>query len=498
MNDALLVNWDSYPNFAYGGVYTWEKALIEKMTGWNFVVVNFLSNSNSNGNYTVPPNVKNVIALPIFGSTRYEEFYNDTTSLFAKILRTKDSVIKQGFIPLFSNFLQSTISEQCDPMRICNLIFELHKFFGVHDSKKCLEHPNTWSAFISAIESDPLYCHMSLKSAVAVFQMIQRNVQLLSIKLPKTDLIHCSLVWLPALVGIFSKMENKCPMILTEHGVAFRELALYYSAYLCDESSKMFSQAFSQNIVKSLYFSADLIAPVCDVNAAWERMLGADEQKIRVIYNGVDTSKFRPLLLSKETNNPTVVYVGRIDPFKDIVCLISSIKEAKKRLPTLTCMIYGSSIDLEYSLRCTKTVKDLNLEDSVHFMGPTNEPEKAYNKADVVVSTSISEGFPFSAIEAMACGKPIVATDVGGVSEALEGCGLLVRSRNPMQIADAIVTLINNEKLRTDLSEAAMKRARENFTMEKSIQKYQALYKEALNYQRMDVRTPQAQEVITS
>jgi polysaccharide biosynthesis protein PelF len=498
MKDALLVNWDSYPNFAYGGVYTWEKALIEQMSGWNFVVVNFLSNSNSNGKYTVAPNVKRVIELPIFGCTRYEEFYNDTTSLFAKIMRTNDPIIKERFIPLFDSFLRSTISERCDPRRICDLVFELHNFFGSYDSKKCLEHPVTWKTFLNAIESDPLYNHMSLKSAIAAFQMIQRNVQLLSIELPKTDIIHCSLVWLPALVGIFSKMENKCPMIVTEHGVAFRELLLYYSAYLYDEPSKMFSKLFSQNITKSVYFSSDLIAPVCDVNAAWERMLGADERKIRVIHNGVDTNKFRPLPMSKETSNPVVVYVGRIDPFKDIVCLLAAIKEAKKQLPNLTCLIYGSSIDLDYSMRCVNTVKDLEIEDSVQFMGPTKEPEKAYNQADVVVSTSISEGFPFSVIEAMACGKPIVATDVGGVREALEGCGLLVRSRNPVQISDAIVALMHSDKLRTDLSQAAMKRAREKFTIELSIKKYQALYNEALNYQRMQIMVPNTQEVIAS
>ncbi|HXQ93445.1 MAG TPA: GT4 family glycosyltransferase PelF [Nitrososphaerales archaeon] len=480
MKHVLLVNWDSYPNFASGGVYTWEKALIEKMSDWKFTIMNFLSNSNSNGNYTVPANVKTVIELPTYGSNRYEEFYSDTSNLFPKILRTKSSRIKKQFLPLFRDFLSNVISEKFDAVKFCDQVLELHNLFGAYDSKKCLEDLSTWETFFECIEADPVYKHMSMKSALSAFQMIQRNVQLLSVDVPKVDIIHCSLVWLPSLLGIVGKSENNCPLILTEHGVAFRELLLYYSAYLFDEPSKVFAKILSQNIVKALYSKADFIAPVCSANAVWEKMLGADESKIRIIYNGVDTQKFRPLPLPKPPRNPVIVYVGRVDSFKDIVCLVSAINIAKNEIPSLTCLIYGSSTDLEYSEKCVKVVNQLGLQDSIQFMGPINQPEKAYNLGDIVVSSSITEGFPFSVIEAMSCGKAVVATDVGGVREALDGCGILVKSRRPAEIADAIVNLLRNEKFRNDLGMAAMKRARQSFTLEQSIQNYRKLYEEAL------------------
>ena len=111
-------------------------------------------------------------------------------------------------------------------------------------------------------------------------------------------------------------------------------------------------------------------------------------------------------------------------------------------------------------------------------MGATKTPEKAYNFADVVAFSSLTEGFPFGVIEAMACGKAVVATEVGGVREALEGCGLLVRSRSPHDLANGIVTLLKDDGLRRRFEAAALKRTRAEFSLEKEVQEYSKLYDE--------------------
>ena len=114
-------------------------------------------------------------------------------------------------------------------------------------------------------------------------------------------------------------------------------------------------------------------------------------------------------------------------------------------------------------------------------MGKTTEPEKVYSIADVVVLSSIAEGFPYSIIEAMACRRPIVATDVGGIREALEGCGLLVRSRHPFELGNAIVTLLKNRDLREQLASAAFKRVHERFTVDQCISTYRNEYNYWIN-----------------
>lgn len=486
MKKVLLVNWDSYPNVMSGGVYSWEKVLVDNLTEYDFTVVNLLSNPNVNGRFTVPAHVSKVIDLPLFGSHRYEEFYEEKgRSLLDRIMRTTEKQIRVKFIPLFDKFLTEILSNDCDPQRLAQSIFALHQFLREHDSKKCLEHIQAWKSFISKLERDQLYSEMTLKEALTAFQIIQRNMQILSLQVPRVDIVHCSLAWLPAMIAISAKLEYGCPILITEHGVAFRELLLYYNAYLSDEPSNIFWKMFSSNIVRAIYAMADVVAPVCYANAKWEESLGVERSKIKVIYNGVDTNKFKPLESERDTK-PTVVCIGRVDVFKDIVNLIQSINYVRKVVPDVQCLIYGASTDLDYSLRCTNLVASLGLQGSIRFMGKVRNPEAAYNAADVVVISSITEGFPFAIIEAMACGKGIVATDVGGIREALDECGLLVRSSHPQELANAIVRLLQDRDLRSELGAKALKKVHERFTLEKSLQLYREQY-EMLGLRRVQL-----------
>jgi glycosyltransferase involved in cell wall biosynthesis len=167
--------------------------------------------------------------------------------------------------------------------------------------------------------------------------------------------------------------------------------------------------------------------------------------------------------------------------FKDILNLIFAMKYVSKEVPEARCLVYGVSTNLDYSVSCVNKVRELQLENHIQFMGSTNEPENAYNSADVVVFSSLSEGFPFAVIEAMACGKAIVATDVGGVREALQGCGVVVRSRRPHELATGMLKVLGDEKLRSELGSAAAKRAAERFTSAKSAERYTKLYEQLVS-----------------
>ncbi len=325
---------------------------------------------------------------------------------------------------------------------------------------------------------------MSLNEAWRAFQGIQRTMQTLSMDIPKVDLVHCSLVWTPSLLAVIAKSKYGSPVIVTEHGVAFRELMLYYNAYTFDEASKVLMKVFAANIVKTVYSMADIVAPVCSANTEWERNLGVAPEKIRVIYNGIDTKRFRPMPVERKTDRPVVVSVGRIEIFKDTISLITAMKDVRDEIPDVMCLIYGESTDLDYARKCLETVRRLKLERNVKFMGKTEEPEKAYNLGDVVAMSSLTEAFPFAAIEAMACGKPVVATDVGGTREALEGVGVLVRSRNETELARGILKLLKDKELRARLGEAAQRKAREKFELSAAAGRYRLLYEELLETPR--------------
>jgi glycosyltransferase involved in cell wall biosynthesis len=475
----LLVNWDNYPNIAHGGVYTWENALVEELSDYEFLVYNQVSNSNTNGVYKVPKNIKGVTAFPLFGAVRFEEFSDKP--FLSKVFATSQKTVDNYFIPAFLAFVSQIISTECDTSKVAESVLDLHAFFKRFDYKKCVENPAVWEAFLRKLQEDPLYREMSLNEALRAFQALQRTMQTLTVELPKVDLVHCALAWTPSLLAVIAKSESGCPVIMTEHGVAFRELLLYYNAYTYDEASKVLMKVMAANIVKTVYSVADVVAPVCSANTEWEHNLGLPPEKIRVIYNGIDTKKFTPMPVQRKTDRPVVVSVGRIEIFKDIVSLITAMKAVRDEIPDVMCLIYGEATDLDYSRQCLETVKKLKLEGNVRFMGKTTEPEKAYNLGDVVVMSSVTEAFPFAAIEAMACGKPVVATDVGGTREALEGVGILVRSRNENELARAIVKLLKDKPLRTKLGEAALKKAREKFELSVTAGQYRLLYEELLN-----------------
>jgi len=92
------------------------------------------------------------------------------------------------------------------------------------------------------------------------------------------------------------------------------------------------------------------------------------------------------------------------------------------------------------------------------------------------VLTSISEGFPYTLIEAMTCGRPCVATDVGGVSEAIGDTGIVVPPREPAALAKACVRLLKDHELRRRLGMAARARALEMFTVDRAISTFDEIY----------------------
>ena len=317
------------------------------------------------------------------------------------------------------------------------------------------------------------------------FNLLKRGLQLLTVDIPKTDIVHTSNAWMPALLAIVAKIQNGSGVIITEHGIAFKELNLYINASLTTIPSKMFWKIFARNMVRSLYTIADSIITVSEANTLWERSLGATRSKIKIVYNGVDTTRFSPAqdatYLKKEfgienTSRPVVSSIGRVDFFKDIVCLISAIKYVKQYMPDILCMHFGTAVDLEYSKQCFRAVHELGVEDNFRFMGGTMQPEKAYSVGDIVAVSSITEGFPYAVIEAMACGKAVVSADVGGVREALEGCGVLVSSRSPSALGHGMLTLLRDERLRKQFEAVSLQRVRDRFTLGKCVEQYRYEY----------------------
>ena len=112
------------------------------------------------------------------------------------------------------------------------------------------------------------------------------------------------------------------------------------------------------------------------------------------------------------------MWLGRIDPLKDVETLIRSFALVREQLPTARLRIFGAATkeNEPYLARCVALRDELGLQECAVFEGRADSVVEAYHAGHVVVLTSISEGFPFTLIEAMAAGKATVATDVGGIA----------------------------------------------------------------------------------
>jgi len=125
----------------------------------------------------------------------------------------------------------------------------------------------------------------------------------------------------------------------------------------------------------------------------------------------------------------------------------------------------------------------LGIADSVIFCGYREDIPKIIAATDVLVLASLGESFGRVVIEAMAMGKPVVATNVGGVPEIIlsDHTGILVELANPDSIAQAVVRLLKDEKLSKKIGQAGLRRVQEKFTIEKHVQEIQRVYDSVLS-----------------
>jgi glycosyltransferase involved in cell wall biosynthesis len=175
--------------------------------------------------------------------------------------------------------------------------------------------------------------------------------------------------------------------------------------------------------------------------------LGVDEKRIWEIPNGVDTGHFHPVdgaskrQLRQQIGLPEgwmVIYAGRLAPEKGIDVLIDAWPRVVRQRPDAQLTLVGAGSDL--GDLCNR-VESLGIERSVHFVGECSDVAPLLQAADAFVLPSKTEGLPVSLLEAMACGLPVVATQVGGSRQVLEDgvTGGLVPPNEPVALADKLL-----------------------------------------------------------
>jgi glycosyltransferase involved in cell wall biosynthesis len=514
---VALIGEGTYPH-QFGGVSVWCDQLVRGLPQVDFTLIPLVATGNEPMRWELPGNVKSVATIPLWGRP-------PSISWRARLPRGRDD----SMLPELIDVLLSPADQAQD--RFANVMHELFDYAQTRNLRSALVSENAvrllsdawqqrWpgilpeSAVASPLDgsdgsdglngsdgSDGLNGHRdngqgpalpgdagasnagfkrvvpTLGDAVTAMQLLEHALRPFSHPPVQADVAHVVTNGLGSLPAFAAKWRYGTPLIVTEHGVYMREQYLHLRRPEFGWPVKDLYLRFLRRLCTLGYHEAKIITPGNIYNKRWEAELGADESRVRTVYNGVDPAVFP--VLSEEPEVPTISWAGRIDPVKDLFTLLRAFSLVVREMPEARLRIFGSTPQggEAYLERCREEAADLGISEQATFEGRVPEIRDAYAAGHVVALCSIAEGFPYTLIEAMACGRPCVATNVGGVSEAIgEDAGIVVPPRNPAALADACLRLLRDEDMRRTMGTAARERAVEHFTVDRAISAFDEMY----------------------
>ncbi|MGW2838085.1 DUF3492 domain-containing protein [Streptomyces sp. NPDC001493] len=334
------------------------------------------------------------------------------------------------------------------------------------------------------------------------------------------DVCHAASGGTAALPGLLAKRFFGVPLLVTEHGLPLRTHYLSATDTPFGAPVRTLLANFHALLAAEVYCQAAVVTPGNTHVRRWQQRCGADAAKLRTVYPGMETGRFPQVGEGDSAGPDTLVWVGRVEPAKDLVALLHAFAEVHRAEPGTRLRIFGVPAEgpegAAYLAHCRALAELLfpgttagdtaesgdragdgdtrgagrsgagepgAVERPVSFeeiggASGTDDLAGAYAAGGVVVLSSVVEGFPISLVEAMFCGRATVSTDVGAVVEVIGGTGLVVPPRDTPALADACLALLRDPERRARLGEAARERALELFTVEQNLAAFRALYQE--------------------
>lgn len=232
-------------------------------------------------------------------------------------------------------------------------------------------------------------------------------------------------------------------------------------------------------IEKYLYLKYDKIISISSETEIelkkWLKIEDSYKNKFQVIENGININKFylndkniEDNFFKEERKNRIITMIGRFNIQKDQPTLIRAVKN----IENIYLFLVG---DGERKEEYQNLVKELNIENKVKFLGVRNDIPKILKITDISVLSSNWEGFGLAAIESMAAGKPVIASDVDGLQQIVEGNGLIFEKGNEKDLEEKIKFLLSNKKECEKISRKCLEKAKE-YDIQKMAEKYMEVY----------------------
>ena len=290
----------------------------------------------------------------------------------------------------------------------------------------------------------------------------------------RPDVVHLHLLKARLLGGLAARLARVPLVVETFHGALFAD---YYRPSV---------SRFLAWLERGLARLMDGVVAVSDAVAdELRRLRVTPDEKITVIPLGLNLepfleAAFAPGVLRRQLGVgdevPLIGVVGRLVPIKGLQYFVEAAAEMASRLAQVRFVIVGDGSERP---ALERQVSRAALGGQVHFVGWRRDLERVYPDLDVVMLTSLNEGTPVSLIEAMAAGRAVVATRVGGVPDVVQDglTGLLVSPRDAHALAEATLSLLQDPETRRRMGEAARRAVFPRFAAERLARDMDAYYR---------------------
>jgi glycosyltransferase involved in cell wall biosynthesis len=302
-----------------------------------------------------------------------------------------------------------------------------------------------------------------------LINLLRKDYDLIHLHLP--DPFNSILVWLA------SKIKRK-PFIVTYHADIMREGSIYGTL------NRIYS-LFLKIVLKD----SDKILATSPAYVKGSETLGRFNEKIEIVPNFVDIEKFNPdmdrlecikrLSLEEIKDKRVILFLGRLVPYKGVEYLIKAFPQVRERVEKAFLLIVGEGPLRENLEKMASGMDDVKI---MKMHGENDDSSLYYPICEIFVLPSITrqEAFGISLLEAMACGKPCITTNISGMPYVVGKTGVRVNPRDPEGLSCAMIELLSEPERLKELGRKAMKRVEKEFSRGRVTEMLLSVYDDAL------------------
>lgn len=481
--DVCLIVEGCYPHIT-GGVASWIDWLMRNLPQVSFSVISLVSGSEPRtSKYAFPPNLMRFAELDLKGPRR---------PVFPRRF-TAGAGLVEDFACALTTLLK------CGGVAALEEVLSLMRRFPRHPTHQDLTASEfAWQVICS------MYRRMMPEASFTDYfwtwqSLVGGLFATLLFPLPPARNFHAISTGYAGLLAARAAVEAGGRALVTEHGIYTNErrIEILTADWIADtvdnglavdnrrkDLRDLWIDTF-ESYARTCYEACEAITTLYSDNQKLQLQTGAAPDKLKVIPNGIDVSRFGALK-AEPTQRPTAALVGRVVPIKDVKTYIAAAQFVRRAVPDACMLVLGPlDEDREYADECRVMIADMDLQDTVVLAGRVNVLEWL-PKVQVMVLTSLSEAQPLTVLEAGAAGIPCVTTNVGACREMIEGSadedppfgpgGIVTDVVAPEQIASGVIRLLSDEALRRQMGANLRARVHARYTSELSRSAYARLY----------------------